>query len=172
MEETHAQVGHLGIEKTLAKVQGLYYWQNMKVDVIIYVRNCLTCQQHKGTTGLQQWWQELPPVEKPLERVSLDLTDMVAGAQEYQYVLTICDHYSRYVKFYQLKTKHTDGVCEEFKSYIMDFGTPKTVLTDNGKEFTVQSFRDLCSEYKITAALTTPYHPQGKTVLRNVCTAP
>ncbi len=26
LEETHAQVGHLGIEKTLAKVQGLYYW--------------------------------------------------------------------------------------------------------------------------------------------------
>lgn len=53
LEQTHAQVGHLGIEKTLTKVQGLYYWQNMKVDVIMNVRNCLTCQQYKGTTGLQ-----------------------------------------------------------------------------------------------------------------------
>lgn len=53
LEQTHAQMGHLGIEKTLTKVQGLYYWQNMKVDVIMNVRNCLTCQQYKGTTGLQ-----------------------------------------------------------------------------------------------------------------------
>ncbi len=86
LEETHPQVEHLGIEKTLAKIQGLYFWQIMKVDVIIYVRNCRTCQQYKGTTGLQQQWQELPPVENPLERVSLDLTDMIAGAQEYRYV--------------------------------------------------------------------------------------
>ncbi len=85
LEETHAQVGHLGSEKTLAKVQGLYYWQNMTVDVIIYVRNCRTCQQYKDTTGLQQQWQELPPVEKPLERVSLDLTDMIAGASTDMY---------------------------------------------------------------------------------------
>ncbi len=103
LEQTHVQLGHLGIEKTLAKVQDLYYWQNMKVDVIMYVRNCLTCQQYKGTAGLQQQWQELPPVEKPLERVCLDLTDMVAGAQEYRYVLIICDHYSRYENFYPLK---------------------------------------------------------------------
>ncbi len=105
----------------------------------MYVRNCRASQQYKGTTELQQQWQELPPVEKPQERVSLDLTDMVAGAQEYRYVLTIYDHYPRYVKFYPLRTKLTDGVCEGFKSYIMDFGTLKIVLTDNGKEFTAQS---------------------------------
>ncbi len=110
-------------------------------------------------------------MKKPLERVSLDLTDVIAEAQEYLYVLTICDHYSRYAKFYPLKTKHTEGVCEGFKSYIMDFGTPKVVLTDNGKKFTAQSFRDLCGRYKITAALTTPYHPQGNNITERMhCT--
>ncbi len=115
----------------------------MKIDVINYVKNCITCQQFKGTTGLQQHWQELPPVGKPLERVSLDLTDMVAGAQEYRYVLTITDHYSRYVKFYPLRTKNTEGVSEKFKNYVMDFGIPSTVLSDNGREFTSQTLREL-----------------------------
>ncbi len=140
LEQVHIEVGHLGIEKTLAKVQSQYYWQNIKVDVINYVRNCVICQQHKGTTGLQQLWQELPPVSKPLERVSLDLTDMVAGVQEYRYVLTICDHYSRYVNFFPLRTKKTEGVCNKVTNLIMDFGTSKTVLTDYGKEFTSQAF--------------------------------
>ena len=37
--------------------------------------------------------------------------------------------------------KTEDGVCEGLKSYIMDFGTSITVLTDNGKELTSESFR-------------------------------
>ncbi len=41
---------------------------------------------------MYQQWQEMPPVEKPLERVSLDLTDMVAGARGSRYVVTIADY--------------------------------------------------------------------------------
>ncbi len=114
--------------------------------------------------GLQQQWQELPPVEKPLERVSLDLTDMVAGNQGYRYVLTITDRYSRYVKFFPLKTKNTGKVCALFAQYISDFGVAKVVLVDNGREFTSQTFHSLCNSQNITIAYTTPYHPQGNSI--------
>ncbi len=61
LEQVHTEVGHLGIEKTLAMVQSPYYWQNIKVDVINYVKNYVICVQYKGITGLRQLWQELPP---------------------------------------------------------------------------------------------------------------
>ncbi len=92
--------------------------------------------------GLQQQWQELPPVDKPLDRVSIDLTDMVAGAQGNRYVLTVLDHYSKYTKLYPLKTKNTEEVREAFQGFITDFGTPHTVLLDNGVEFTSHSFKE------------------------------
>ena len=164
LEYAHNQVGHLGQKKTLLMAEDLFYWGNLKIDVITYVKNCIICQQFKGTTGLQQQWQELPPVSKPLERVSLDLTDMVAGTQGYRYVLTMVDHYSRFVKFYPLRAKNTEGVCEKLREFILNFGPPKTILTDNGGEFASQAFRDLCHSYNIVTALTTPYHPQGNSV--------
>ncbi len=88
------------------------------------------CQQFKGTTGLQQQWQELPPVEKPLERVTLVLTDMTPGAQGYRFVLTITDHYSRFVKYFPLRNKNTEPVCEAFAHYMSNFGVCRIVLAD------------------------------------------
>ncbi len=78
-------------------------------------------------------------MNKPLDRVSIDLTDMVARGQGYRYVLTVLDHYSRYTKLYPLKTKNTEEVREAFQGFITDFGTPHTVLLYNGGEFTSHS---------------------------------
>ena len=69
LRNAHEQVGHQGQKKTLNQVDSLYYWCNLVTDVIDYVRRCPLCQQIKGSVGLQQKWRELPPVDKPLDRV-------------------------------------------------------------------------------------------------------
>ncbi len=69
-------------------------------------------QRFKGDKKLQQPWKELPTVGKALEKIGIDLTDMVAGTLGYQYSLTIVDHYSRYVKFFPLKTKNTTHIID------------------------------------------------------------
>ncbi len=90
----------------------MFYWCNLKVNVSNYVKQCIPCQRFKGSTGLQKPFKELPSVGKPLERIGIDLTDMIAGSQGYRYVLSVVDHFSRYVKFYPLKSKNTQGVIE------------------------------------------------------------
>ncbi len=102
----------MGQKKTIEKAEELYYWVNLKVDVIKYVKECISCQRFKGEKGLQMQRKELPPVTRPLERIGIYLTDMVAGIQGYRYVLTVVDHYSRFVRFFPLKTKHTHTVIE------------------------------------------------------------
>ncbi len=79
----------------------MFYWANLMADVCENVKKCITCQRLKGETGLQQQWNKL------LERIGIDLTDMVAGSHGYRYVFTIVDHYSRFIRFFPLKTKHT-----------------------------------------------------------------
>ncbi len=128
LHHAHTKSGHLGQRKTLAMAEDLFYWPNIRYYVCTYVKNGLTCQQVKQSVGLQQQWQVLPPVGKPLERVGIDVTDMLVGAQGYRYVLTVLDHYSRYTKLYPLKSKTTEEVREAFAGYITDFGTPHTVL--------------------------------------------
>ena len=156
--------GHLGKRKSIDALENFFYWPSLRTDVTKYVSECETCQRHKDGRALQQPFQELPPVQRPLDRISIDLTDMVSGANGYRYALTVIDHYSRYVKFYPLRSKTTEEVCRNFLTYLNDFGVPHSVILDNGAEFTSNQFRQLCISYNINTGFITPYHPQGNSV--------
>ena len=164
IRHAHELSGHLGQKKTIQKAEELFYWANLRVDVCNYVKQCITCQRFKGTQGLSQQYKELPPVHKPLERIGIDLTDMVSGSQSFRYVLTVIDHYSRFVRFFPLKTKHTTHVVDALRQYLADYGAPSGIVVDNGGEFTSQEFQKFCQQYQITLYYTTPYHPQGNGV--------
>ncbi len=105
---------------------------------------------------------------------------MVVGSQGYRYVPSVVDHFSRYVKFYPLESKHTYGVIQALAQYVTDFGAPHSIILDNGGEFTSQAFQQFCQQDLITLYYTTPYHPQGngiterlhrtlKTILATLC---
>ncbi len=68
------------------------------------------CQQSKAVNTLQQQWQELPPVNQALERVSIDLTELGNGARGHKYVLTVIDHFSRFVNLFPMSTRTADNV--------------------------------------------------------------
>ncbi len=72
--------GLLGQHKSVLKAEEFFYWPNLRKDVRAFVKECVTCQQLKTSSGLQQQWQELPPVDQPMERVSIDVTEMASGA--------------------------------------------------------------------------------------------
>ncbi len=89
---------------------------------------------------------------------------MTAGVQGYRYVLTVVDYYGRFVRFFPLKTKHTQHIIEHMWQYVADYGTPRNIVMDNGGEFTSKDLRDFCTRHSITACYTTPYHPQGNVI--------
>ncbi len=103
--------GQLGQHKSVLKAEEYFYWPNLRKDMKTYVRECVTCQQLKMSSGLQQQWQELPPVDQPMERVSLDITEMGSGIIGQKYVFTVIDHFSRFVNLYPMSTR--TGECNQ-----------------------------------------------------------
>ena len=80
----------------------------------------------------------------------------------YEYYVTFFDNYSRNTWIYFLKTK--DEVYEkfkEFKALIENHSERriKTLITDNGGEYTSKEFEAFCKEVGIKRELTTPYNP-------------
>ncbi len=124
---------HLGQHKTILKTEELFYWSNLKKDVRQYVGECATCQQFKTARGLQQRWQELPPVDHPLERVSVEVTDMDGGAPGHRYVLTIIDHFSQFVNYHPLKARTSEQVVRRLDDFLDSYGSPKILLADNAR---------------------------------------
>lgn len=180
LEVAHDQSGHFGQFKSIKQAEGLFYWPTIKSDVVSYLKECLNCQKFKHNQGMSQPYRELPVVSKPLERIAVDLTDMTNGQDGHRYILTIIDHYSRFVKFYSLKTKHAQGIVAKLSQYISDFGRPISILCDNAAEFTGRELRTWADCQGVELLYTTPYHPQAngliermhrtlKTVLAQMC---
>ncbi len=71
------------------------------------------CQQFKAENTLQHQWQELPPVNQPLERVSIDLTELESGALGHKYVLIVIDHFSLFVNLFPMSTRTVDNVVKK-----------------------------------------------------------
>ncbi len=129
------KTGHKGQHKTILKAEEYFYWLNLKRQVKQFVKECITCQQFKSTPGLQQPWQELPPVTQPMERISIDVTDMGGGVVGQRYFLTVIEHYSRFVTFYPRKSRTTEQILMKLDTLIEVIGAPRTLLTDNTREF-------------------------------------
>ena len=144
--------GHLGQLKSILKAEDLFYWPNLRVDMRRFVKECVTCQQTKYAKGLQTRWQELPPCQQPLERISIDITEMSPSNSGHRYVLTIVDHYSRYVKFLKLRSRMAEEVGRNLDMYMGDFGAPKVLLADNARKFHATQIKELLRNY-------VTYHP-------------
>ena len=155
--------GHLGQLKSILKAEEYFYWPNLRSDTKKFVKECITCQQTKTAATLQKQWQELPPVQQPMDRISMDITEMVV-AKGYRYVLTVIDHFSRYVKLFKLRSRHAEEVVRNIQSYMGDYGVPKTLLADNACEFRSRLLADLCHTHGIDLVFSTPYHPQGNSI--------
>jgi hypothetical protein len=42
--------GHPGISKTIQLTERLYWWPQMRIDIMEYVKGCADCQRHKVNT--------------------------------------------------------------------------------------------------------------------------
>ncbi len=146
----------MGQQKTILKAEEYFYWPNLKREVKQFVKECITCQQFKNTPGLQQPWQELPPVTQPMERLSIDVTDMGGGVVGQRYVLTVIDHYLRFVTFCPLKSRTTKQVLMKLDTLIEVIGIPRTLLTDNAREFCAEPLKRWSRENGIKMVHATP----------------
>ena len=75
-------------------------------------------------------------------------------------ILTI-EIFDVWVEAVPCKTNDHKIVVKFLKENIFSrFGTPRTIISDNGTHFCNRSFETLMKKYSITHKLSTPYHPQ------------
>ncbi len=140
--------GHLGQHKALLKAEEFFNWPNLRREAKAYVRH-IVCQQFKAGNTLQQQSQELPPVNQPLERISTDLTEIGSGALGHKYVLTVIDHFSRFVNLYPMSTRTADNVVKKLDMVVEEYGAPRVLLADNAREFRSDKLKEWCRENAI-----------------------
>ncbi|XP_044594035.1 uncharacterized protein LOC123271709 [Cotesia glomerata] len=143
--------GHLGIAKTQK-----------------YVRSCQSCQQFKAR-------QQPPPgkmgtieATKPWEVVAMDIVGpMTKSYKGNCHLLVIQDKFTKWIELQPMKKATTELITEAMRRQVITrFGSPKTIITDNGTQFTSNMFTEALRTYGIQHIRTPPHSPQCNPVER------
>lgn len=152
---------HQGFLRTLERARDNFYWPNMAKDVKYHVTCCINCQKRKWQGREIGQLGEFPPVSYPMERVGVDLIGLPTSYSGNQYILTVIDHFSKYVSAYPLPDKSADTVTRAMVTFISENSVPKEIVSDRGSEFISELFTKTCALLKARNKFTTAFHPMA-----------
>ena len=74
-----------------------YYWPKMELDIELYVKTCLVCQQDKGLTQKEDGLlQPLPIPKSPWIYVSMDFITGMPKVKGMGSIFVVVDQFSKY----------------------------------------------------------------------------
>lgn len=158
----HKLAGHMGVNSTKHRVSGQYWWPGWKKDCIDYVRGCVSCLRRSPYGKTKAPLQPLPEADRPFQFISLDIVGPLPKTERgNRYVLSIIDHFSRYLVMAPLGDQTAETVSVTLvRDWILKFGVPERLLSDQGSNFTSELFQNVCRLLGIKKLQTSPFHPQ------------
>lgn len=139
------KTNHRGITECYLALSSRYFWPKMKEGITKYINECSICGQAKyDRNPIKQRFSIVPPPSKPFQIVHLDLFT----AQNEKF-LTIVDAFSKYAQAYHLRDSTALSVVQALLVFFTHHGTPLTVVTDGGPEFTNQIFYEFVRTHKM-----------------------
>jgi ribonuclease HI len=145
-----------------ALTQG-YWWPYMQKDAVDYVRKCDKCQRFSHS--VHQPAGELQPLVSPwpFAQWGMDLVGPLPKATgNRRWLIVATDYFTKWVEAEPLANiRDKDSIKFVWKNIITRFGIPKTIISDNGTQFTSKPFTKYCSELGIKNVYSSPAYPQS-----------
>ena len=161
---TAPAAGHLGIAKTLARVQERYWWPGMARFVGDYVQLCPLCQIHKERARPpREPMGDRPPPGAPWERLHMDVWGPGGRSTRGNlYVLGVVDTFTKFLMLVPMPNEQADTISEAIVEHVMmPYGMPWEIVSDQAPSFTGQLQSELYAIFGVTRKVTTPYRPQA-----------
>ncbi|CAG9109133.1 unnamed protein product [Plutella xylostella] len=160
--------GHLGSSRMYSRIQEQFYWKGMRSDIESYVKTCKSCQENKALRKLNKAPMEITSTSsEAFQRVALDIVGPLpdSGTAKLKYILTMQDDLTKYSVAYPIRSTTAEETSDCLIHFISLFGIPKSILTDQGTNFTSDLFKTTCQFLKIRQLWSSPYHPQTQGAL-------
>ena len=155
--------GHMGRDKTVERMRQKVYWYGMPTDVKVHVATCDACSRNKRQKTNPRAPLQSYQAGYPNYRVHLDvLGPFCETPRGHKYVLMVIDQFTRFLEMIPLKTQEADVMARAFfEGYVVRFGVPFIVHTDQGRNFESEMFQVFCSLMEISKTRTTAYRPSS-----------
>nr|GEW23737.1 reverse transcriptase domain-containing protein [Tanacetum cinerariifolium] len=144
---------HAGSRSIVAKAIWLgYYWLTMHKDARDIIRKCSDCQIHRPIARHPQ--QSLTPITAPwpFYKWGIDIAGPFSeGPGKVKFLIVSMDYFTKWIEAKAVATI-TSGQVKKFiwDNIVCHFGIPGEVISDNGKQFSDNPFKDWCNKLNIT----------------------
>ena len=133
----------------------------MAEDVCTHVHTCDRCLRFKQPQEKSELWSIL--VSYPMELVHLDFLTMGGKADDNRSVniLIVTDHFTKYAQAHVTPKQTAVMVAwTPWVNFLVHYGWPEKILTDQGKSFENNLIQELCELAQVKKLRTSPYHPE------------
>lgn len=152
---------HPSIRSTVHQMTDKFIWPGMKKEVSDWAKTCLRCQKCKVSRHTKSKFAEYSAPDERFSVVHIDLIGPLPPSEGMVYCLTCIDRFSCWMEAVPLPDITAEIVGKAFyEHWVSRFGVPSKIITDQGRQFESQLFRNLAAICGSKVAHTTPYHPQ------------
>uniref|UniRef100_A0A8D2LKE3 Gypsy retrotransposon integrase-like protein 1 n=1 Tax=Varanus komodoensis TaxID=61221 RepID=A0A8D2LKE3_VARKO len=145
---------HLGQKKTVHQIQSRYYWLGIVKDVVDWIKMCETCQNVEHSKSLSKKTRPIK-VESPWEILGLDVYGpFPETARGNMHVLTVTDHYTKWVEAIPLQKRDPSSVAKGLASLFYRFGASRNIFCTLSWDFCEEVIRLLLGRWNISQVLT------------------
>lgn len=147
----HEDVGHPGVEGTIKRISQHFWFPRARNFVKGFIKSCveLCFSREPKKKECQLYGMEIP--RTPFEILHLDhLGPFIRSRRGNEHILVVVDALTRYFILVAVKSTKSKPVIEAMDQLTLNFGAPKTIVTDRGTAFTSSMFEEFCEENVIT----------------------
>ena len=153
---------HLGMAKMKSIARQYFWWPNLDRDIEQYVRSCNACcstAKAPEKTSLIKFRE----TDYAYERVHVDFLGPFHGKT----YLIVVDAYSKWPEVFEMGKTDSESTIEKLRECFARFGLPRTIFSDNGRQFTSAEFAKFCKNNGIMHKTSAPYHPSTNGLAEN-----
>ncbi|GBO38295.1 Transposon Tf2-6 polyprotein [Araneus ventricosus] len=164
IETAHAP--HFGVRKTFEFIRHKYQWKGMYLDTKKFCEHCEKCLENKPKAKLTQT-QMIPKRNlAPGQCIAIDVVGKLPRSTDKKnFILTVIDHYSRYLEAYPLQNITSRTIINCLNKYFANFGLPKFLITDNATNFISNEMVEFLDRLNIQHRKSSIYYPMANGLL-------
>ncbi|GJW74190.1 reverse transcriptase domain-containing protein [Tanacetum coccineum] len=154
---------HAGTRFVVAKALRIgYYWPTMHKHTRALIRACRDCQVHKPVPRNPQ--QKLTPIMSswPFYKWGIDIAGpFPEGPGKVKFLIVAIDYFTKWIEAKPVATIMGNQIKKIlWENIVCRFGLPGEIISDNGKQFRDNPFKDWCEKLCIHQHFAYVKHPQ------------
>ena len=155
-------LSHPGTRASLRLVTSKFVWKGQASDCRRWARSCVACQTSKVHRHASAPLKKIPVPLTPFSAIHVDLVGPLPQSAGCSYLFTVVDRTTRWPEAFPISdTSATNCAAVLIREWVSRFGSPASLTSDRGPQFTSALWKEVCLLLGIRHNLTTAYHPEA-----------